>query len=139
MAIPTRFIEEAEFRELLQVEDDDTIPVYKLTAFQFNPPRPVEDGEDAPEPADEKSVRVMLLAVVEPRLYRDDNGVVFVVFPSFETLDYAAARDLHPDHDAWAYRFAPYYWRSDSPLSHASYLFKTEEIGAFDREDVLTH
>lgn len=139
MAIPTRFIEQAEYEELIAVEEGDTIPIYKLTAIDFNPPRPVSDDEPAPTEPEKGSVRVLLLAVVEPRLYRDPNKNVFVVFPSFETLDYAAAEDLHPTKGAWAYRFAPYYWDKASPLSHATYLVREEEVPAFELGNTLTH
>lgn len=139
MAIPTRLIEAEEFERLMEVEDGDTIPVYKLTALQFEPPRPLADGEAPPEPTPEQSVRVMLLAVVEPRLYRDPSKNIFVVFPSFETLDYAAAQDLHPIKGAWAYRFAPYHWDKGSPLAHATYLVREEDVPAFELGNTDTH
>lgn len=137
MAIPTRFIEREEFEELLALEEGDSIATYKLTALPFHPPHP--EGEDGHEEPEEKSIRVMLLPVIEPRLYRDPHKVTFVVFPSFETIDYAAAQDMHPVKDAWCYRFTPYHWDGSSPLVHATYLFKEEVVPPFVLGDTDTH
>lgn len=141
MAIPTRLIEQEEFQELLAVEEGDTIPIFKLTAFPFNPPLP--DGEGWPEhehPRAPAAVRVMLLPVVEPRLYRDPNKNMFVVFPSFETMEYEDAQDMHPMTGAWCYRLTPYHWdESSSPLKDATYLFRDEWVNPFDADDPETH
>lgn len=137
MAIPTRFIETKEFEELLAVEEGDTIPIYKLTAVPFHPPHP--EGVEPHEEPVEQSIRVMLLPVVEPRLYRDPHKVTFVVFPSFDTIDYAAAQDMHPVKGAWCYRFTPYHWAEGSPLVHATYLFKDEPVPAFELGNTETH
>ena len=138
MAIPTRFIEAEEFEELLELEDGDTIPIYKLTAIPFNPPRPIEDGEEEAEPVPEQSIRVMLLPVVEPRLYKDPHKAVFVVFPSFDNITYEAAQDMHPVKEAWAYRFTPYHWDGTSPLVHATYLLN-QTAPVFELGNTETH
>ena len=139
MAVPTRWLEAKEFDELMELEEGDTVPIYKLTAIPFNPPRPLDEGEEEPKKAEEQSIRVMLLAVVEPRIYKDPHKVIFVVFPSFDTLDYDKAQDLHPVKGAWAYRFTPYHWDGSSPLVHASYLVREEAVPPFVLGNTETH
>lgn len=139
MVMPTRFIEKEEFKELIAVEEGNTITIHKLTAIQFQPPLP--EGDDWPAVDDypeSLSIRIMLLAVSEPRLYRDERGVTFVVLPSFETLTYEAAQDCLPVKGAYCYRLAPYEWDNRLPLKDAIYVFSTD-VPAFDLEDVLTH
>lgn len=139
MAIPTRFIEAEEFEELLAVEEGDTIPLYKLTAIPFHPPLP-DDVEPHPEEDDKRTaVRVMMLSVVEPRLYRDANKTIFIVYPSFNTLTYEDAQDMHPIKGAWCYRFTPFGWDGAEPLADATYLFEDTAIEAYDLTNPATH
>ena len=139
MAIPTRFIEKEEFEELLAVEEGDTIPLYKLTAIPFQPPRPDNTDGESPLDGGKSAVRVMMLPVIEPRLYRDPNKVMFVVYPSFNTLTYSDAQDMHPIKGAWCYRFTPYGWDGAEPLADATYLFEDTVVEAYDLADVTTH
>ena len=139
MAIPTRFIEAEEWEELLALEEGDVIAIFKLTAIPFQPPLP--DGEEPHTPlADNKTaVRVMKLPVVEPRLYRDPHKNVFIIYPSFNTLTYDDAQDMHPIKGAWCYRFAPSNWDGNDPLKHATYLFEDVALEAYDPADPATH
>jgi hypothetical protein len=137
LAVPTRFIEQPEFEELLRLEGG-TITTYKLTAIPFDPPRPEHPAGLLTEKK-LSSVRVLMLPVYEPRLYRDPSGVMSVVYPSFEYLTYEAASDIHPIKNEWCYRFTPYNWDEDSELGHAEFLFKDEALADYDKSDVLTH
>lgn len=133
----TRFIEEQEFHELIAIEGD-TLPLYKLTAIPFKPPTP--DGEDMPDYHDYKSViRVMLLNVKEPRLYKDKNKVVFLVLPSYDTVTYDVANECHPVKDAWCYRFSTYGWDKSYDLDAAVYLTSEAALPAFELGDLSTH
>jgi len=136
MTVPTRFIEEDEFRELMKIEGE-VIPAFKLVAIPFNPPAP---GKPEPDYRDYKAIRVLLMNVAEPRLYRDPHGVIFVVLPSFDDLTFEQAQEAHPIKDGvWCYRFTPYSWDADSDIYDAAYLFPESELPAFDLDDVLTH
>ena len=134
MTVPTRFIEENEFAELMKIEGD-TIPLYKLVAIPFAPPTPDEPDHTEDYPA----IRVLFLNVSEPRLYRDRHKVVFVVLPGFADLDFEQARDAHPVKDnVWCYRLTPYTWDTDSDLVLAAYLFPEDTVPPFVLDDVET-
>jgi hypothetical protein len=137
MTIPTRFIEREEFNGLMRLEGN-VFPLFKLVAIPFNPPTP--DHPNGPvDYGNYKAIRVLMLNVIEPRLYRDENGIVFVVLPNFDVVTYDIAADAHPIHDAWCYRFSPYNWDDNDHLGQAVYLFSDDTIPAFNLDDVDTH
>lgn len=135
----TRFIEEEEFKALAALEGD-TIALFKLVAIPFKPPTP--DGEDMPDYTNYQNgstIRVLMLNVSEPRLYKDSNGIVFVVLPGYDVVTYDVANDVHPTKDAWCYRMAPYTWNAGSDLADAAYLFSEAPLVPYDDADLSTH
>lgn len=137
MAIPTRFIDKEEFDELMKLEGN-VLPLFKLAAIPFAPPTPEHPGGGM-DYENYKAVRILMLNVAEPRLYRDENKIVFVVLPSFDVVTYAIASDAHAIHDAWCYRLTPYNWDNDDHMAQAAYLFSEGTIPAFNLDNVDTH
>lgn len=135
--MPTRFIDREEFTELMHLEGD-SFPLYKLVAIPFGPPTP-EGVPDPPEAKTFPTVRILMLNVAEPRLYRDENGIVFVVLPSFDVVTYDIASDAHPVHGEWCYRFSPYNYDGKSDISDAAFLFNEAAVPTFELEDFTTH
>jgi len=133
--IPTRFIEQPEFIELMALEGS-SYPVYKLSAIPFDPPIP---GHEDPDWNNYATVRILMLNVLEPRLYRDLNNVIFVVLPSFDVVTYDVASDAHPSHGAWCYRFSTYTYGLDDDMSEATFLFNEKVLPPFDVEEIYTH
>jgi hypothetical protein len=87
--------------------------VFKLEAIQFDPPRP--DGSRL-KPYDDKlqSINILLMNVVEPVIYRDGDGTVFIILNAFDddtVMTYENFEDTHPIKGAWGYRLCPHYVR----------------------------
>jgi hypothetical protein len=132
LAIPTRFIDDEEFHELMR-QEGDVLPLFKLSALPFNPPRP---GDPYPDP-EEVSVNVLLVNVAEPCLYRDkDMDMAFILMNAYdqdETFTYDNFQDCHIIKRAWAYRLSPAYWQELDPhdeydLDDAVYCFAPSDI-----------
>lgn len=138
MKTPTRFIDKEEFNSLMELENN-TIPLFKLAAIPFLPPTPDEPNGPIDYSKEYKTIRIMMLNVLEPRLYRDENKVVFIVLPSYETVTYEIASAIHPEHDEWGYRFSPYSWDGEEHMADATYLFKDETIPNFDLSNTATY
>lgn len=138
MSIPTRFIDKDEFTTLMDLEGD-TIPLFKLAAVPFSPPTPEEPNGPIDYNKNYQTIRIMMLNVLEPRLYRDDNKVVFIVLPGYEALTYEVASDIHPHHEEWCYRFSPYSWDGEEHMADATYLFKPDTVPNFELGNVETH
>jgi hypothetical protein len=131
MTVPTRFIERDEFYRLLD-QEGKTAAVFKLEAIQFDPPRP--DGSRL-KPYDEKlqSINILLMNVVEPVIYKDGDGTVFIILNAFDddrVMTYENFEDTHPIKGAWGYRLCPYYvdWADkDYDLDECRYAFNHGE------------
>lgn len=143
MALPTRYIETAEFRKAADSTPgvEDNIQRLVLGAFSFNPPRPDEPYQQKPSDL----VNVLLLNVAEPVLYRDpSNNIVFVILPwsMDDEFDYDYMHDIHPNKRAWGYFLVPYGIRIDDieqPMSGYWIYFKDEDLPEFELGKVETH
>lgn len=131
MTIPTRIIERDEFNELM-AQEGDVLPLFKLTAHQFEPPRP-----DGPVLHHEEiiGVNVLLLNVSEPCIFKDQSaGMAFVLMNGYDsdgTFTYENFQDCHIVKGAWFYRLAPAYWEEgdwDYDLSDAIHRFNHGDI-----------
>lgn len=129
MTIPTRMLEKDEFDELMK-QEGNVLPLFKLTAIQFNPPTPDGPSEEFKEPV---GVNVLLLNVNEPCLYRDkDANLGFVLMNGYDpdgTFTYQNFQDCHVIKNAWGYRLAPHYWEEsvwEYDLDDAIYRFNHE-------------
>lgn len=118
MTIPTRIIEQAEFTELMK-QEGDVLPLFKLTALPFDPPRP---GPPEPNKKEPIGVNVLLLNVSEPCIYKDHGAhMAFVLIPGYDSetwFTYQNFQDCHIVKGAWAYRLAPAYWEESDPQSY---------------------
>ena len=141
-AIPTRFIDKAEFDDLMKLEGG-SLPLYKLVAIPFVPPTP--EGMEPPEGIIDydnykaSTIRVLLLNVTEPRLYKDEQGLVFIVLPSYDIVTHEVASTIFPRTDVWCYRFSPYSWDSKDDMDLAAYLFPENTVPNFELNNVETH
>jgi hypothetical protein len=111
MVMPTRFIDKAEFDELMKVEGSTVIPAYRLDGVPFQPPFPGEKWQGEKY----KGINILLLNVVEPVLYKDGRGNAYIILnENFDDQwDYEYFAEFHPaKHDAWFYRLCPIYWKA---------------------------
>jgi len=122
----------------MKLEGDLFPGLFKLTAIPFKPPTPSSPAGEI-DYDDYPAIRIMFMNVSEPRLYRDENNIVFVVLPAFADIDYEMVSDAHPIHDEWCYRLSPYDWDEDSALVAAEYIFRDDILADFDISDVMTH
>lgn len=128
MTQPTGMLEQAQFEKLIE-QQGGTLPTYKIVAIEFDP--------DQNLPAD-PGIRVMLLNVLTPTLYRDKEGVGFVVLPSTQEMTYEGLAAAHTNKHAWCYRFTEMHYASDWDMGRARYYFKDFEQ-PFVLEDTTTH
>lgn len=141
MVVPTRRIETAEFRQLIEQTEGDTVPRYVLGAFSFVPPRPGE--QFVPKVNDQ--INILQLNSMEPLIYKDpSNGVVFVILPLYQDdqFDYAYMHDIHPNKKAWGYYLINYGTRIDDVTDYIDgdfVWFNPEPLPAFDISKELTH
>lgn len=139
--IPTKRIEESDFRELTKHFGSDPLPIFKVVALKFEPPLP--EGEEPPGYASKKPVmRLIPLNVTEPRIYTNKQGDVHIIYPMYDELTYELLQDMHPVKGAWCYRWSHLYWVEadhSSNLDEALYFFKPDYIPPFAAYDVTTH
>lgn len=124
MAVPTRIIEKPEFEELMRTEGS-TVPLFRLDAVGFQPPRPKEQWGGEPG----ISINVLMLNVIEPVIYKDGRGDAYIIMSAYDdgnTFTYANFQDCHYVKGAWYYRLAPAVWQAnddDFELAEAIYCF----------------
>jgi hypothetical protein len=129
MVMPTRIIETAEFNKLMDMEGN-TLPVFRLDAVKFDPPRP--DGKVEP-PYPVGSVNILLMNVAEPVIYKDGDGTAFIILNGYDeenVMTYESFRDAHVVKDAWYYRLAPHYYDpfdKDYSMDECRYVFAPDE------------
>jgi hypothetical protein len=130
VTLPTKFIDNDEFEELMN-QEDGVIPLFLLAAVPFLVGAPEEEWPILP---DLPEVNVLLLNVAEPVLYREaSTNKGFVILPGFNIMEYTYKdfEEIHPVKAAWGYRLAPNGWEEgdwDYGLTSAIYVFDHGEV-----------
>lgn len=123
MAVPTRIIEDEEFSRLMREEQGDIIPLWRLAAIDFMPPRP--DQKLLVETTAE--MNILMLNVTEPVIYKGEDRT-FIIINGYDSslLTWENFQDYHMVKGAWLYRLAPAGWEEEDwndPFPVAVYRF----------------